>query len=64
MKSFKDLRVSLQESNDKELNIKGHKVLLKSKGNNVEAYVDGKKLDTFKDEKEAIKDIKAFLDSI
>ena len=54
MKSFKDLRVSLQESNDKELNIKGHKVLLKSKGNNVEAYVDGKKLDTFKDEKEAL----------
>jgi len=64
MKTFADLRSTLNEAADKKIKVKGQTVTLKPNGKQVDAYMGKEKLGTFKDAKAAAKEIEAFLDQI
>ena len=64
MKTFTELRSALNEAADKKIKVQGQTVTLKSKGKQFDAYIGKEKLGTFKSEKEAVKEIEAFLDQI
>ena len=64
MKTFTELRSALNEATDKKIKVQGQTVTLKAKGKQFDAYIGKEKLGTFKSEKEAVKEIEAFLDQI
>ena len=64
MKTFAELRGALNEAADKKIKVKGQSVTIKPNGKQVDAYIGKDKLGTFKSEKEAVKEIEAFLDQI
>lgn len=64
MKTFAELRGALNEAADKKIKVQGQTVTLKAKGKQFDAYIGKEKLGTFKSEKEAVKEIEAFLDQI
>jgi len=64
MKTFTELRSALNEAADKKIKVQGQTVTLKAKGKQFDAYIGKEKLGTFKSEKEAVKEIEAFLDQI
>jgi len=64
MKTFTELRSALNEAADKKIKVQGQTVTLKAKDKQFDAYIGKEKLGTFKSEKEAVKEIEAFLDQI
>lgn len=61
MKTFKELSEAFKTKSGKEIKIKGYKVRYQTKGKKIDLFVDSEYVGQFKDEKEALKNAKEFI---